>query len=426
MRLLERDASLATLRALQAEATSSGGRLVFIEGEAGVGKTSLLGAFRSSLPDSVRTLLGTCDPLSTPRPLGPFVDIADDLDPGFARIVHDEGPREAMLGALLAALRLEGRALVLQIDDLHWADEATLDALRFVGRRIESTRALVVGTYRDDEVGRQHPLRVVVGDLATSAAVRRLPLHALSIASVGELARGTDLDPTELHTQTGGNPFYVTEVIAGAPARIPSTVRDAVLARAARLSPGARATLEATAVIGPTVEPGLLARVIDRPEAEECLENGLLQVDGRRYAFRHELSRQAVLDAMDPSRRSALHARVLAALEAGPVTERPPAILAHHADEAGDRAAVLRYAPQAARDAAAAGAHRQAAAQLARARPYLDDLPEAERGALLEAYAREHSLIARYDVVFEASEEAIAIWHALGDARTRRSRRFAT
>src|SRR6185503_12455103 len=122
-------------------------------------------------------------------------------------------------------------------------------------------------TYRDDEVGRGHPLRVVVGDLATSQAVRRLPIGALSVAAVGELARGTDLDPVELHERTGGNPFYVTEVITGAPARIPATVRDAVLARAARLSPPAEATLEAAAVIGPTVEPALLGAVVESPAA---------------------------------------------------------------------------------------------------------------------------------------------------------------
>jgi len=187
MHLLEREAPLATLHRLRAEVVSDGGRLVFVEGEAGIGKTSLLGAFRSSLPAGVRSFLGACDPLSTPRPLGPLVDIADDLDPSFARLVRDAAPREAVLGALLEALKRATDPPVLLLDDLHWADEATLDALRFVGRRIASTRALVVGTYRDDEVGRQHPLRVVVGDLATSPAVQRLPLSPLSQAAVTEL-----------------------------------------------------------------------------------------------------------------------------------------------------------------------------------------------------------------------------------------------
>jgi DNA-binding CsgD family transcriptional regulator/tetratricopeptide (TPR) repeat protein len=421
MPLLERDEALATLQALRDEATRDAGRLVFVEGEAGIGKTTLLGAFRAALPDGVLALVGSCDPLSTPRPLGPLVDVADDLDPGFGRLVRNQAARDEILAALLAALRHRGDGgdgLVLILDDLHWADEATLDALRFVGRRIDTTRALLVGTYRDDEVGRQHPLRVVVGDLATSPAVRRLPLARLSEASVGELAHGTDIDPAELHRLTGGNPFFVTEVIAGAPARVPPTVRDAVLARAARLSAPARATLEAAAVIGATVDPALLAAVVDgEPATEECLARGVLRTDGRAYSFRHEVAREAILDAIDPAARTRLHARVLGALEAQPAGTVSPARLAHHAEEAGDRAAVLRHAPAAGRDASAAGSHREAAAQYARAMRHADSLPPAERASLLEDFAREHAAIDRLDACNDAWAEAIAIWERLGDAR---------
>ncbi len=414
MRLLERDAPLATLERLRAEA-ADGGRLVFVEGEAGIGKTSLLRRFRDTAPPGTTTLIGSCDPLSTPRPLGPLVDISDDLDPDFGRLVRSQAPRDDVLAGLLTAIRQRDGVVIL-LDDLHWADDATLDALRFVGRRIDTTRALVVGTYRDDEVGRQHPLRVVVGDLATSPAVHRLPLAALSQASVEQLARGTDLDPTELHRLTGGNPFFVTEVIAGAPARIPPTVRDAVLARAARLSTQARRTLEPAAVIGPSVDPALLGRVVDDPAAEECLAKGLLQVDGERYSFRHELARETVLQATDPGVRISLHARVLGELEAEPA-EAPVARLAHHADGAGNREAVLRYAPAAARQAAAAGSHREAAAQFARAIRFAGDLPAEERALLLAEHAREHALIARYDVSLAAMAEAVEIWHRLGDLR---------
>ncbi len=417
MRLLERDEPLAILERARVASLAQGGRLVFVEGEAGVGKTSLLRAFRAAVPAGTRVLLGACDPLSTPRPLGPVADVADALDPELDRLIREEGPRSEVLGTLLAALRREPGGIVLVLDDLHWADEATLDALRFVGRRIESTMALLIGAYRDDEVGRQHPLRVVVGDLATSPAVVRLPLRPLSVAAVGELAKGTELDPTQLHERTGGNPFYVTEVVAGTPARIPPTVRDAVLARAARLSAKGRETLEAAAVIGPTVEHALLARVLDAPASEECLSRGLLQTDGRRYAFRHELARQAILEATDPARRAELHARVLAELESGPASDRSPAVLAHHADEAGNRDAALRYARAAAADAIAVGAHRQAAAQLERAGRHAGELPAAERAALLEELGTEQGVIARYDLAIEGYEHALELWRESGDVR---------
>jgi DNA-binding CsgD family transcriptional regulator/tetratricopeptide (TPR) repeat protein len=415
MRLLERDESLAMLHGLRTAAAAGGGRLVFVEGEAGVGKTSLLRAFQSSLPRDVRALLGSCDPLSTPPPFGPLIDVAEALDPAFARLLDDEAPRRDVLRALLAALERDRRGLVLLLDDLHWADEATLDALRYIGRRVEATPALVVGTYRDDEVGRQHPLRVVVGDLATSPAVRRLPLVSLSVGAVGELARGTDLDPVELHRTTGGNPFYVTEVLAAAPARIPATVRDAVLARAARLRPEGRATLDAAAVVGPTVDPRLLVEILERPAAEEVLANGLLVANGGAYAFRHELARQAILEAMDPAARIVVHARILAALERRPDEERSAPVLAHHADGAGDRERVLRYAHEAAREAAVAGAHRQAAAQLARAVRHAGGLSDQERARLLHDAAREHSTISRYDVALPAYAEAIELAEGVGD-----------
>jgi DNA-binding CsgD family transcriptional regulator/tetratricopeptide (TPR) repeat protein len=261
-------------------------------------------------------------------------------------------------------------------------------------------------------------LRVVLGDLATSPDVHRLPLEPLSIESVGELARGSGLDPVELHQRTSGNPFYVTEVIAGAPASIPATVRDAVLARAARLSPEGRRTLEVAAVIGPAIEPALLRGVLDgSTAAEECLARGVLRTDGQRYFFRHEVARQAILEATDPGLRLTLHGRVLAMLEADPADVRSLARLAHHAEGAADRDAVLRYAPAAGAEAADAGSHREAAAQYARAIRFAGGLPPAERADLLERYAIEHAAIDRLDLANNAWAEAIAARDRVGDVR---------
>lgn len=416
MRLLEREVALAALQRFHAESLNDAGRLVFVEGEAGIGKTSLLRAFRDSLPPDVRSVFGTCEPLSTPSPLGPFVEIASELDPGFADLIESGAPPAVVMRGFVSAMVRNSGTVVL-LDDLHWADEATLDLLRFAGRRIESTGTLLVGAYRDDEVGRQHPLRVVVGDLATSPAVRRIPLHALSVSSVSELASGTGFDPLELHARTGGNPFYVTEVVAGSQTSIPSTVLDAVLARVARLSADARKTVEAAAVIGPSADAGLLMVVVDHPATTECLEKGVLFADGNAYRFRHEIARQAIIDASDPGERRILHARVLAALERGPgADERSLARLAHHAAESGDEASTLRYALPAGRRAAAAGAHREAAAQFARVEPYSGALPVVERAAFFELLAREQFLTTHYDLGLTAYDEAAATWRTLGDA----------
>src|SRR5262245_26569734 len=214
------------------EAASGHGRLVLVGGEAGVGKTSLVRRFTQGLPRGVRVLWGGCDPLSLPRPLGPLLDVAPALGHEFQRLLDDDARARAFT-MLRDALQVATHVLVLE--DLHWADDATFDLLRYLGRRLDATRSLVVVTYRDDEVGPSHPLRIVLGDLATCAEVRRLGLEPLSPEAVSTLAKGSSLEAGELHRRTRGNPFFVTEVLAAGGASLPPSLRDAVLARAARL-----------------------------------------------------------------------------------------------------------------------------------------------------------------------------------------------
>jgi DNA-binding CsgD family transcriptional regulator len=277
--------------------------------------------------------------------------------------------------------------------------------------------ALLVLTYRDDELGPRHPLRLVLGDLATSAMLRRVPLPPLSAAAVTTLAAGRALDAGALYRQTGGNPFFVTEALASREAGIPPTVRDAVLARAARLSPAGRAALDAAALVGAQVEPWLLAALVDDAAAatEECVAVGALRAQGDLLAFRHELARQAILDTVAPPRRRALHALALRAMAAPPEGVPDLARLAHHADGAGDAPAVLAHAPAAAARAAALGAHREAADQYARALRFAAAAPPAERAQLLEVYADECMLVDRLDEATRARGEAIDLHHEAGD-----------
>jgi predicted ATPase len=298
---------------------------------------------------------------------------------------------------------------------VHWADEATLDLLRFLGRRIRRTTALLILTYRDDEIGAQHPLRSVLGDMATSPGVRRINLAPLSLEAVRALAAGNALDAAALHRQTAGNPFFVTEVLAGGSSGLPVTVRDAVLARVARLSPAARAVMEAAAVVGARAEASVLAGVsaFEAAAIDECLTSGMLMAQATSLAFRNELARQAILEAISPPHRLALHHRVLAALRSAPATADDLARLAHHAEATGDRDAVLAYAPAAARQAAAARAHREAAALLALALRFAAGLPPADHALLLEAYATESNLIDQRAEGLAARQQALALW---GDA----------
>ncbi len=327
MHLLERERHLEALDAWLREAAAGQGRLALVAGEAGVGKSALVARFSEAVAAEgrARILLGACDPLSTPRPLAPLQDIAYQAGGTLDRLLADDAPRDRLFQAFLTELTSGLTPTLAIVEDAHWADDATLDLLRYLGRRLEPLRALLVVTYRDDEVGAKHPLRLALGDLATSKTMRRLHVSPLSVESIQTLAAGSTLDPLSVHRFTGGNPFFATEILAadsGEGDGVPVTVRDAVLARASRLTSEARTALDAAAVIGSPIDADLLNGTAGTTvEAiEECLVSGMLvAVSGDGFAFRHDLARAAIYDAISAPRRRDLHRQVLATLRASPI-----------------------------------------------------------------------------------------------------------
>ena len=353
--LLERDALLESLRARLDAASAGAGGLVFVGGEAGVGKTTLVRRFCEAVPRGTLVLWGGCDALATPRPLGPFLEVGEAFSPLDDVLAGDGGAHE-----VAAALLGNGHSrspVVLVLEDVHWADEATLDVLRVLGRRAGSTGTLCLATYRDDELGRSHPLRIVLGDLATTGAVHRLRIEPLSREGVSRLVEGTEVDADALYALTSGNPFYVTELLAGGGIEIPETVRDIVLARVAQLSPAAAAVVEAASIAPPSLDAGLLLAVCGEASdsVDECLTSGVLRAGDGEIAFRHELARATVEEDLSPARRLALHRALLLALSDDDSGSPDLARLAYHAEAAAERDAVLRFAPAAADQARRVG-----------------------------------------------------------------------
>jgi DNA-binding CsgD family transcriptional regulator len=416
--LLERSGELSLLGAtLDAVAASGRGRLLLVRGEAGTGKTALVRQFCAGRP-STRVLWGGCDALFTPRPLGPFLDIAR-VTGGDLALVAERGAQPYEVAEVLLREFADPPASVVIVEDVHWADEATLDVLRIITRRIEGLRALIVLTFRDDGLDRRHPLRTLLGELSGSRVTTRIDVGPLSLAAVASLAAPYGVDAGELHRTTSGNPFFVTEVLATSGAQIPDTVRDAVLARSARLGGDAAKVLEAVAIVRPHAELWLLeALVPDSADGrEECVAAGMLRAGPERVFFRHELARRAIEESIPAFTRIALHRRALAALAGRSDLAPDWARLAHHAEAAGDADAVLHYATAAAEHAASFGAHGESADHYATVLKCGTPLPAAEHAALLERYAQECYVTDRNPDAIAALRGALERYHEIDDPR---------
>jgi DNA-binding CsgD family transcriptional regulator len=413
--ILEREAALSTLDDALDAAVAGSGRLALVFGEAGIGKTSVVRAFQEVVRGRVRFVSGACEALFTPRPLGPVHDIADQVGGPLLDALAARSDRVTILGALLA--ELGARPTLAVLEDVHWADEATLDAISYLGRRLDTTSCLLLATFRDDQLGPQHPLRLVIGELPSTLTVR-VPLDPLSEVAVADLAREAGRSAHGLHAATGGNPFYVTEVLAAGEDEIPESVRDAVLARTGRISSYGRRLLEAVAVIPGHVEIWLVQRLAPEtmPHLDECLASGVLRATPGGVEFRHELARLAVEESLTPDRRIELNRKAFRAILDPPSGELDLAALAHHADAAADADAVLHYAPRAAERASQLGAHREAAAQYARALRFSDSLAPEAQAALYERLSYECYLTGEFDDAIAASTQALARYRGLADA----------
>jgi DNA-binding CsgD family transcriptional regulator/tetratricopeptide (TPR) repeat protein len=411
--LIERDEYIADLQKHLDAARSGHGQLVFLGGEAGVGKTTLIAAFADTIPADVVVRRGACDNITTAAALGSMVEavpeIADELIDGSAV------PRLRLFRRIRDLLAESPTVLLLE--DVHWADEATLELLRFLGRRINDIPVLVVCTFRVDEVGPEHGLTLVLGDLATSRATTQVSLPPLSAAGVRQLVEqsGSVLDAAELHDRTGGNPFYVTEVLASESTTVPSTVRDAVVARTSQLSPAARTVLSTVAVLGhrPEIDRVVAVSQESLDAVDECLRSGVLVGEGDRVAFRHELARLAVLQSIPRAVSSDLHARALSELQER--SSRDHRRMSYHAVGSRNRPAIAEHTPLAAEHAARLGAHREAAEHYRAALRWADD-DDSNRAAWLERLSYECYLTDALDEALACRREVLDLHERAGDS----------
>ncbi|HEX2141321.1 MAG TPA: AAA family ATPase [Candidatus Limnocylindria bacterium] len=404
MQLLERDRPLSLLSEAHAAASDGRGSVVLLAGEAGIGKTSLVNRFAAELGPQARLLLGMCDDLRIPRPLGPLRNLAGAPSAELVEAIATARPATEVGAALLAELERAPQPGVLVLEDVHWADEATLDAVTVVARRIEGVPALLLLTFRPGEIGDDHPLRSLLGAVPAAAA-RHIALAPLSREGVASLA-GEQAD--EVYVATGGNPFFVVQLLAAGPGELPPSVANAVLAQAARLDPDARRLVELVSVVPSRIEATLVDAIMPgwAVAAEEPERRGLLEVGPTDVRFRHELARLAIRSSVPVARRRRLHAEVLAALRAAGADA---ADIVHHAEAAGDLDAVAEHALVAGRQAAAVGANREAYAHFRRAADFADRLDSSGRATLFEELAGSAYVANQVTDALAAIERAISI-----------------
>ncbi len=416
--LIERESQLDALLAAVRAAGERNGSVVVLAGEAGVGKSTLLREFSANVSDA-KVHWGGSDPLFTPCPLGPLRDMVENIDSRVATLVEDRAPPDSIFPALLSALQKGDESRVLIFEDVHWADYATFDLIRYLGRRIAFLRCVLILTVRPEEVGVGHAFSRVLGDLPASST-RRISVEPLSSRGIADLAQESGLNAEELFAVTGGNPFFATELIANLQAGsdgIPVSVRDAVWARLERLNGDEIKLLEAISV-APSGAEDWFAEALLQENADEaiasCAARGLLFCDSEeRYRFRHELARQATLERLNANTQKILHQRAFEVLFIRP--SFPLACLVHHAEGAGNVKQVLALAPMAAAEASKLGAHKEAATHLSTALQYTGEANAEYEAQLNEDWAYEAGLALEIeDSVIAATERAIALWGELG------------
>ena len=405
--LLERSGARSELAAATDVLDRGGGRLVLVHGEAGIGKTSLIRAYCAGLDSDRRVLLGRCDDLAAAPPLGAVRELVDGLATRGDRVELGDHPGRALYDAL------RSEPTICVIDDVHWADQATLDVLTYLARRVSEMRLLLLLPSRDEELPADHPLHRTLA-AAPPSHCRRIGLAPLSLAAVRRLA-APGVDAEAVHRVTGGNPFFVTEALTAGTSRVPASVRESVLGRFARLPSGARATAELVSVVPGRAEQWLVEACLEGAADVAAGERyGLLVVTREGISFRHELARRAIEESLSGQQRTEHNRAVLRELVAA---DAPDARLAHHAWRAGDAAAVIRHGLAAATSAAASNSHREAADLLGQVLAHATMLAPRVLADVLEDYSTESYRAGRQEPAVRARERALAIRRELGDPR---------
>ncbi|MDO6709748.1 AAA family ATPase [Aliiglaciecola sp. 2_MG-2023] len=415
---LEREAAIDKISNSISQIAQSG-KILLLSGEAGIGKTTLLEHVRSHADSTVDIYWSGCDPLFTPRPYAPIYDFAQLLSPTLLTQLENGAVPNLIYSSFFQAISQLGKPTILVIEDVHWADHASLDLIKYIVRRISFLPCLLCLSYRVDEVTQNHPLSSVLS-LVPSAHTVRVHLEQLSQDAVAKLSKDSGYDPDALHKITGGNPFFIAELLANNGYNnhtIPASIREAVSSRVQLLGRNERELLQVLSLIPYSIPAVLIGKLFDENGesfAMACVARKLLVCDQQSiFRFKHELVRLAILENQSPPQIKLTHKRIIECLETLSLGTNL-AWLVHHAEGALDAERVLKYAPNAATKAAELGAHKEAASFYSKALSFVEYAEPELAASLHENWAYEVSLTTHMQqTVIDARRHAISLWRAL-------------
>lgn len=390
MGLIERDEFLSSLHnGLKKIASGKEAHCFFIIGEPGIGKSSLVKAFVSGIDDKSVKYIVACDSLFTPPLLAPLYDLALQMKKDWGSKIGSVSSRAELFSMFVDELSSKEMPVVLVFEDIHWADEATLDFVKFFARRISRMKCLFIVTCRDDEVS-QHSLRIVLGDLSHET-FSRIQLKPLSRQAVYQLADEKGYDGENVYSISGGNPFYVNEILADYSHGVPENIKDAILSVYNQQQESVKNVLQILSVIPEGLEINRFPAIkLSHDEAiDHCFALKILVLKNDKIIFKHELYRRTIESSLSPLKRISLNKKILHLLlpsfeEAGEI-ER----IVHYAKNANENKLVVKYAPLAATDAASVGAHIQAAKLFLTAIQFSEGNDMKQIVGFYEAYAYE-------------------------------------
>lgn len=408
MKLLERDQFILELQDLFVKSRSEHGNIVAISGEAGIGKTSLVEYFVKQNEGQANILWGACDDLFTPRPLAPLYDIVTQLNSKIVDHLDSGNPRPSIFSNFLKEIQ-NNEPNIIVIEDMHWADESTIDLLQFLGRRINKSQSLLIITYRDDEIKSDHPLRLALSNIPSNN-LKRIKLTQLSENAVELLAKNYGKDNGNLYSITGGNPLFVAEVLLNKESETSATIKELVTSKLNRLSSEARSATEMISVIPGKAEKWLVQNLVkDFNMIDESIEMGILKIEGESILFRHELTRMAIEESLSESKRLNLNSKVLNVLIEQKNIDHYLSRIFHHASKALDVNTIIKYSIPAATQASKLGAHRQAVKIYNTALQYSDQLSVEQHLKILEGKSYECFLTGQISAAIKTSELVIEI-----------------